>query len=311
MKKLAEDFQLQIADPCHEDWEKMLPDEKGKFCLSCQKAVYDFTHKTREEIIEFFRQRKFESVCGRVKTNVLNQPAMVQQETFNRRRIYRLAWFAYALFLVFGSTLFSCNMPVQENQQHDLTATIMSDPLIENADTAMPKNASPLPAHPTKKAGLRQQFIATFQDTFLLPEVVIAADNYFIEGKITSGALVSHYVIRDEGQVNNTPFSHSPLGKDKEEEKPATSLQTPFLEIYPNPSSGQFNVRFNLTKPADVELDVFNISGQFIQRVIVSEGKKEGEYIEPVNLDHAAAGIYFLRLRMNDEVLTQRLVIAE
>jgi hypothetical protein len=40
---MAKKFQLQIPEPCHEDWNKMTPVHKGRFCDSCEKAVVDFT----------------------------------------------------------------------------------------------------------------------------------------------------------------------------------------------------------------------------------------------------------------------------
>ena len=51
-------FQINIADPCHEDWSKMNPVELGRFCSSCQKKVVDFTTQTDEEIISFFNNYK-------------------------------------------------------------------------------------------------------------------------------------------------------------------------------------------------------------------------------------------------------------
>ena len=45
---------LQIQEPCHEDWHKMLPEEKGRFCMACQKKVIDFTGYTDRQVATFF-----------------------------------------------------------------------------------------------------------------------------------------------------------------------------------------------------------------------------------------------------------------
>ena len=45
---------IRIPEPCHEDWNAMQPDAKGKFCGSCNKAVFDFSNKTDNEIKEVF-----------------------------------------------------------------------------------------------------------------------------------------------------------------------------------------------------------------------------------------------------------------
>jgi len=65
-------MKLTIPKPCHENWEQMNPDEKGKFCSVCSKSVYDFTGFSDEEICNFnfdFDQK----VCGRFREDQLNR----------------------------------------------------------------------------------------------------------------------------------------------------------------------------------------------------------------------------------------------
>src|SRR6185503_11960118 len=139
MKIKLQIAQPTINEPCHEDWNKMLPEEQGKFCLSCKKAVYDFTAKTSEEIFQFFRQRKFQSACVRVNSDVLQQPILITPAFENKKILKRLAWFAYALYLVFGSLLFSCNTvnqnatPKTENVYDGKTLGTRREEDIQNA----------------------------------------------------------------------------------------------------------------------------------------------------------------------------------
>ena len=59
-------MKISINEPCHENWDKMTPNDKGAFCLSCQKNVVDFSNKTITQIKDFFRKKtEAESVCGR------------------------------------------------------------------------------------------------------------------------------------------------------------------------------------------------------------------------------------------------------
>src|SRR5688572_26999961 len=83
MKKI----QVQIAEPCHEDWDKMTPDEKGRFCGSCQKTVVDFTGMSDEQVFSFFRKPSTGQVCGRFHTDQLNRDFSLPQK--------RMPWLKY------------------------------------------------------------------------------------------------------------------------------------------------------------------------------------------------------------------------
>jgi hypothetical protein len=40
---------MLFPEPCHEDWERMIPDGRARFCESCSKPVHDLTDYTPEE----------------------------------------------------------------------------------------------------------------------------------------------------------------------------------------------------------------------------------------------------------------------
>lgn len=102
-------FKISIPKPCHEDWNKFTPDEKGAFCKVCSKSVYDFTKKEPEQIktILIEEMSAGNKVCGRFNEDQLT-PAPepipdLNPYSLNFRKIKR---FAMALFLVFGGFLF-------------------------------------------------------------------------------------------------------------------------------------------------------------------------------------------------------------
>lgn len=51
-------LKITIPEPCHESWDKMSPNDNGRFCLSCSKTVVDFTTMLPEEVQHFFNQNK-------------------------------------------------------------------------------------------------------------------------------------------------------------------------------------------------------------------------------------------------------------
>jgi hypothetical protein len=62
---------LNIAEPCHENWQNMTPQEQGRFCGSCQKIVVDFSVMTDKEILDYFSKTS-QQVCGRFSNDQLN-----------------------------------------------------------------------------------------------------------------------------------------------------------------------------------------------------------------------------------------------
>ncbi len=109
----SNEIKITIPKPCHEDWNKMTPNEQGSFCGKCCKTVVDFTNKSPEEIKNTLLAEKEKKVCGRFTTNQLaEQPKAsynlnIPSYLLPKNISYRKA-FAIALFFAFGTSLFSC-----------------------------------------------------------------------------------------------------------------------------------------------------------------------------------------------------------
>ncbi len=88
---------IQILNPCHEDWEKMIPEVQGRFCASCAAVVSDFSQMTDTQIVAYFKNHKDQS-CGRFTQDQLNRP-LVPLET-QGIRFWRQAWVWLAMFFV-------------------------------------------------------------------------------------------------------------------------------------------------------------------------------------------------------------------
>ena len=100
---------ISIPEPCHKDWNSMTPDANGKFCNSCSKSVIDFTNKTDTEIHAMMMDRKDEKVCGHFKKTQVNRPLSLTIPFHTLpRNLSPARAFAVALFIVFGTLLFSC-----------------------------------------------------------------------------------------------------------------------------------------------------------------------------------------------------------
>ncbi|MGC5743458.1 TonB-dependent receptor plug domain-containing protein [Chryseobacterium sp. NFX27] len=65
-------MKITIPEPCHENWNTMTPEEKGRFCSVCSKTVRDFTIASDEEIMEVFSDPS-ENICGNFYESQLNR----------------------------------------------------------------------------------------------------------------------------------------------------------------------------------------------------------------------------------------------
>ena len=93
-----------IPNPCNEDWDKMISEEKGRFCSSCKKTIKDFTTSSNEEIIQSYSESNGK-LCGRFHPSQLTSNNFSFHLAQNHYR--HLRHFCFALLLAFGSILFS------------------------------------------------------------------------------------------------------------------------------------------------------------------------------------------------------------
>jgi CarboxypepD_reg-like domain/Secretion system C-terminal sorting domain len=86
---MKQKLQLQIPEPCHENWNKMTATQQGRFCMSCQKEVVDFSVMTDKEILNYI-SRAGEKMCGRVQEDQLNRFIQVPRE--RKQHSFKYFW---------------------------------------------------------------------------------------------------------------------------------------------------------------------------------------------------------------------------
>ncbi|OIQ29034.1 MAG: hypothetical protein BM564_07435 [Bacteroidetes bacterium MedPE-SWsnd-G2] len=81
-------IKINIQEPCHENWNLMTPNTKGRFCNSCQKTVIDFTTKTDRQIATITSTQT--NLCGRFRSTQLNKnlPITNQKSPFATNKVF-------------------------------------------------------------------------------------------------------------------------------------------------------------------------------------------------------------------------------
>lgn len=110
-------MKIKIDEPCHENWDEMTPQEKGRFCGACQKLVIDLTSYSDQEVIDFFKEKKY-NVCGQLNQSQIDRDLIpvVESNSNKFRKGLIAASFAGSLLATQPVMAQSQNSPIQTEQ---------------------------------------------------------------------------------------------------------------------------------------------------------------------------------------------------
>lgn len=105
---MKQGIRLHIPEPCHENWDDMTASQQGRFCMSCQKEVVDFSTMTDKEIIDYISGAGSKT-CGRVGDDQLGR--LIRPESDRRRFSFKYFW-----SLLISSSLISYKASAQKGE---------------------------------------------------------------------------------------------------------------------------------------------------------------------------------------------------
>ena len=100
-------LKLSLDNPCSENWDAMNTVATGRFCQSCQKTVTDFSQYTDSELMDFFKKRNYQPLCGRIQQHRINKIYIELPNTLFKSRVPFWKKFLAICLVVFGSSLFT------------------------------------------------------------------------------------------------------------------------------------------------------------------------------------------------------------
>lgn len=86
---MSKKLQIQVPEPCGENWDKMGEAGNGRFCDACSKTVVDFTLMSDRQVLSYLGDRN-KKVCGRFAPDQLNRDFRMSQE--KGRRPWSVVW---------------------------------------------------------------------------------------------------------------------------------------------------------------------------------------------------------------------------
>jgi hypothetical protein len=120
-------------------------------------------------------------------------------------------------------------------------------------------------------------------------------------------------VVGDEG-ITRTAFSSidlkasNPTSIDRGEQTDEIPNQSKLHQNYPNPFNPTTNIRFELSEPSIVTLEVYNILGQRVAK-LVNERKSPGRYEVNFDASGLSSGLYLYRLQTDSFTETRQMML--
>ena len=336
---MSKKFQLQIPEPCHEDWNKMTPGDKGRFCDSCQKTVHDFTGMSDAQLIAFFKKPSTGSVCGRLYNDQLERDFEIPRK--------RLPWMKYFLQLIIPAFLFTSKAKAQGKLRvmGDTTVLIDSNKTLKNINESCnnqseinkPKKVTgklvdekggAIPNATVVIKGTRSGVVADANGNFNIglvadrsPATLVFSCVGFKTKEITidSNKMENRCNVQLDQMLTGTVGAVVVVGYTfRKKKEPVKLFQRifkdgtyKFFKVYPNPVSAGSLVKLELNKSeaGEYQVDLIDQNGQLIHSTtIVFETENK---FNSFNIPMIITGVYFLRMtnKKSGKKYTEKIII--
>lgn len=160
-----------------------------------------------------------------------------------------------------------------------------------------------------------------------IPQDLYLADNQITsEGTIASNDTV-HFVAGSEiilsqgfSAISGSTFSAriiAPLSCNAPRLAPSTPIENvlekdiegPSLTVYPNPTSIETTIAYQLPEPSKINLVLYGLSGQLLEVITSNRVATSGRHSTKLNIENYPKGVYFIRFQTEQTQLIKKIVI--
>jgi hypothetical protein len=340
MKNLS----ISIPKPCHEDWNNMTPEQRGRFCGKCSKTVFDFSNKNMDEAKEYLASHRNEKLCGRFRNNQLSQPITIRipLQTSNVK-LSPMQVFLMAALLAFGTTLFSCTTPQGETvgMLQIIDAGIENYPATTKSQNRLTGEiACKFPVNDTAEAGdVTQNSIVTGGVSvcvITVPEVGTVKGDTIVSYEAVTEPEDTLFETLPVAEIEET-ISPQPIncvtkgliaidipitpastfidpGSETENNKealPAPANDYNFISVYPNPTDGLLNLEISMEKEQPADADLYDLSGRHVSKLFIKKLLEPGRNSLRVDISGQPSGTYLLSIAAGNKRATEKVVIGK
>lgn len=296
----------------------MFPGQNGRYCLSCQKTVIDFTRMTDADLVRYFKDFKG-SAFGKFTGSQLNRDLLLPKKP--------LPWIKYFFRIALPAFLLSLKASVQAQKikpSIEVAPGIYKE-VTKNIKTkgssvtgiVTDENGTPLPSATIVIKGTRRSVVSDEKGKFMISDVAMPVTLVVSYIGFKSDELNVDSV--QQGNEVKLSMEESFMGdvtvgviittrvrkkKPSEFKKPVQYSTSPFMRVYPNPltSGSTLNVECRSLKAGRYKAELYSVTGQLVQTSIVNYEKESrinlhigqlppGNYL--VHLRHEKSGKYF------------------
>ena len=319
-------FQLSIPKPCHENWDAMIPEDKGRFCGSCQKTVIDFSDMSDRQVAEFFK-KPADAVCGRFHQDQLQRTMEIPRK--------RLPWIKH--FFTIALPAFLLTLKAGAQRETRLVGKVVCEKPVKGDTLVLPaqtsntskvflgkvvdENGLPLPGASvfirntnkgtaTNQLGEFRILLNQNETELTFSYVGFETRTIHVAGRdsvfVTLNYAMQGEVVVTMGIVARKEPKSVPL-------MPSKSIDTAFskFSVFPNPvsSNSSFTIKAKDLEDGRYVLSIVTSGGELVQTKDVVINKKTGPL--SVKLENIAAAPYFIRLTndTNNKTYTEILLV--
>jgi hypothetical protein len=298
---------IRIDEPCHEKWNEMTPTDRGAFCQKCAIDVYDFSKMDLNQVKLVLKESAGQHMCGKFESKQLDSLnhefemwKLNQPKSFQSR-------FVFALLLVFGLTLFSC-------EEEDLAQIAKLNSIELKSSLAEPDKTLANKIFWSQDSIIVNEMMQLENiepvECIKMGELAYPEDNQpeMVPqqwlGAVAGGPMIdrSYYEYLDQ---TIQPDSATALPQ------PLISVYNPFeTKLFPNPTNGPSNFSIFVNEPAQFQIEVYSISGQKINELHKGE-LSEGRHQFDIDLSNYNTGTYLIKVWSEKQEETIKLIKVE